>query len=66
MMKNFQRKYEDEDQNNMDPVVDCAWLPDREIRLSEYLDMVTYYVQTYIEKNSDAQPVQIKDLTDRL
>ena len=64
MMKNFQRKYEDEDQNSMDPVVKCAWLPDREIRLSEYLDMVTYYVQNYIEKNSDAQPVSTKDFPD--
>ena len=57
MMKNIQKKYEESDQDSFDPVVDCAWLPDTELKMSEYLDMVSYYVQNYIEKNSNALPL---------
>ena len=57
MMKNIQNEYEESDQNSFDPVVDCAWLPDTELKMSEYLDMVSYYVQNYIEKNSNALPL---------
>lgn len=64
MTKNFQKEYEGEDQV-FDPIVACSWLPDKEIRLSEYLNMVTYYVQNYIEKNSYALPLRSQELSNR-
>ncbi len=38
-----------------DPVVTCAWLPDRKIRLSEYQDMIDYFVQKYAKETSNAK-----------
>jgi len=65
MMKNFPRKSEGEDQINFDPVVACAWLPDREIKLSEYTEMITYFVQNYIEEKPDAFTVYTEKFTVR-
>ncbi len=42
---------------DFDPVVECAWLPDREVKLSEWNQMLTYFVQKQISERLDAQPV---------
>jgi hypothetical protein len=48
-----------------DPVIPCAWIPDREVRLSEYNKMVTHFVQNYAKENSDAKQIYPKKFTDR-
>ena len=48
-----------------DPVVPCAWLPDREVRLSEYNKMLTHFVQKYAKENPDAIQLHPKKFTDR-
>ena len=65
MTMNFPKKYEGEDLINFDPVVACAWLPDREIKLSEYTQMITYFVQNHIEEKPDAFTVHTEKLASR-
>ena len=65
MTKSFPTKYEGEVQINFDPVVACAWLPDREIKLSEYTQMITYFVQNHIEEKPDAFTVHTEKFTTR-
>ena len=65
MTKNFPIRYEGEVQLSVDPVINCAWLPDREVKLSEYTAMVTHYVQKYIEENSDAITVCTEKFANR-
>lgn len=36
----------------LDPKVPCAWHPDRKIRLSEYQNMINYFVQKYANKTT--------------
>jgi|DEB0MinimDraft_12_1074336.scaffolds.fasta_scaffold71918_2 hypothetical protein len=43
---------------NYDPIVDCAWLPDQEVRLSEYNKMITHFVQRYIAEKLDAKQLR--------
>ena len=55
-----------------DPVVSCEWIPDREVRLSEYNQMITSYlrkspswfVEKCIKEYTDAKPVRIKKSSD--
>ena len=65
MMKSSQKNLEDEIQANFDPVVPCAWLPDGQIKLSEYNHMITRFVQKRIKEPEDAVTVCIKKFTDR-
>ena len=65
MTKNFQIKSEGEAQINFDPIISCAWLPHREVKLSEYTEMITHFVQKYIEENSDAIPVRTEKFANR-
>tara|TARA_R110002033_G_scaffold148538_1_gene185647 strand:- start:425 stop:625 length:201 start_codon:yes stop_codon:yes gene_type:complete len=48
-----------------DPIVECAWLPDREVKLSEYNKMITHFVQNYNKEETDAIDVCIKEFTNR-
>jgi len=58
--------------NLYDPIVPCEWLPDREVRLSEYNQMITSYLRSsppkfidkYIKEYEDAQSVRIKKSSD--
>jgi|5_EtaG_2_1085323.scaffolds.fasta_scaffold88028_3 hypothetical protein len=65
MTKNFPTRYEGEVQIDFDPVVPCAWLPDREVKLSEYNHMITYFVQKHIEENTDAITVCTEKFANR-
>jgi hypothetical protein len=47
-----------------DPVVPCEWLPDHEVKLSEYMKMITYFVQKNSKENWNAKPIHIKKSTD--
>ena len=49
----------------IDPIVECAWLPDREVRLSEYTKMVTHFVQNYNKEKPNAIDLCVKKFTDR-
>jgi len=57
---------------NFDPIVPCDWLPDREVRLSEYNQMITArarvqgerLVNKYIKEYMNAKPVRIKKFSD--
>lgn len=44
-----------------DPVVPCSWLPDHEVRLSEYNAMNTYFVQKRFEEMGNAKSLYSKD-----
>lgn len=66
MMKNFLKEYEDGIQIDLDPIVESPWLPDYELRLSEYQNMITYYVQNYIERNSNALGICTEKVSNRL
>jgi len=48
-----------------DPIVECAWLPDREVKLSEYNKMVTHFVQNFNKEKPDAVELCVKKFTDR-
>ena len=50
---------------NFDPIVPCAWLPDREVRLSEYNRMVTHFVQNFNKEKPNAIDLCVKKFTDR-
>jgi hypothetical protein len=50
---------------DFDPIIPCAWLPDREVRLSEYEEMITYFVQKRMRERENAEPLYPKKLTDR-
>jgi len=39
---------------NFDPLIECSWLPSGEIRLSEYEEIITYFVQKQISERLDA------------
>ena len=65
MTKNFLKKYEGEVQITFDPIVPCKWLPDREVKLSEYNEMITHFVQKYIEDKTDAITVCTEKLAIR-
>ena len=43
---------------DFDPIVECSWLPDHEVRLSEYTKMVTHYVQKHIAERLDAKQLR--------
>jgi hypothetical protein len=44
---------------NKELMVNLSWHPRKELALNEYLDMVTYYVQNYIEKqNAERIPTE--------
>jgi hypothetical protein len=49
---------------NYDPVVECSWLPDQEVRLSQYNQMITDFVQHYIAEKLDAKQIRFKEFTD--
>ena len=57
---------------NFDPIVPCDWLPDREVRLSEYNQMITArarvqgerLVNKYIKEYMNAKPVRTKKFSD--
>lgn len=48
-----------------DPVIPCAWLPDREVKLSEYQNMITHFVQKYAKETTYAKQLHPKKFTDR-
>ena len=45
-----------------DPVVECSWYPDHEVRLSEYNQMLTHFVQKYIAEKFDAKQLRPEEL----
>ncbi len=47
------------------PEVPCAWLPDHEVRLSEYMEMITHFVQKDLQENWDAENVYFKEPADK-
>jgi len=57
---------------DFDPVVPCEWLPDREVRLSEYNQMITARVRLqgerlankYMKEYMNAKPVRTKKFSD--
>jgi len=57
---------------NFDPIVPCDWLPDREVRLSEYNQMITArarvqgerLVNKYIKEYMNAKPIRTKKFSD--
>ena len=57
---------------DFDPVVPCEWLPDREVRLSEYNQMMATrlslqgerLVNKYMKEYMNAKPVRIKKFSD--
>jgi|TARA_R100000315_G_C5088527_1_gene51008 hypothetical protein len=53
----------DTNEINFDPVVECSWLPDREVRLSEYNQMITHYVQKYIAEKLDAKQLRPEEFS---
>ena len=65
MTKNCATRYEGEVQIDFDPVGPCAWLPDREVKLSEYNHIITYFVQKHIEENTDAITVCTEKFANR-
>lgn len=48
-----------------DPIVECAWLPDREVRLSEWTKMLTHFVQNYNKEELNAIDLCVKKFTNR-
>ena len=50
---------------DFDPVIECAWLPDREVKLSEYNQMITHFVQKYISERDNAKPIYSKEFSFR-
>jgi hypothetical protein len=57
---------------NFDPIVPCEWLPDREVRLSEYNQMITARVRLqaerlvskYMKEYMNAKPIRTKKFSD--
>jgi len=57
---------------NFDPIVPCDWLPDREVRLSEYNQMITARVRLqaerlvskYMKEYMNAKPIRTKKFSD--
>ena len=65
-MTNLLKDSEKRDTNlEFDPVIACSWLPDREVKLSEYNEMITYFVQKHISERLDAKPIYSKEFTFR-
>ena len=51
---------------DFDPIIECAWLPDRELKLSEYTEMITHFVQNYNkEEKVNALNLCIKEFPNR-
>jgi len=53
-MKNLTSEPDTEDKWILDPIIEVAWLPDQEVRLSEYNQMITHFVQRNVSENLDA------------
>lgn len=59
-------------EENFDPIVPCEWLPDQEIRLSEYNQMIAArlriqgerLVNKYMKEYMNAKPIRTKKLSD--
>ena len=57
---------------NFDPIVPCEWLPDQEVGLSEYNEMMQQrlriqgdrFVDKYMKEYMNAKPVRIKKFSD--
>ena len=57
---------------DFDPVVPCEWLPDREVRLSEYNHMVKSrlslqserLIDKYMKEYMNAKPIRTKKFSD--
>ena len=57
---------------DFDPVVPCEWLPDREVRLSEYNQMMKTrlnlqserLVDKYMKEYMNAEPIRTKKFSD--
>lgn len=47
------------------PIIPCAWLPDREIRRKEYVEMITSFVQKHLKEKWDAKPLHSEESSDR-
>ena len=48
-----------------DPVIPCSWLPDGEIKLSEYEKVITHFVQNYkMTETQNAKPLCSKKSSD--
>ena len=45
-------------------IIPCAWVPDREIRQKEYVEMLTSFVQSYLKEKLDAKYLRSKESTD--
>jgi len=65
MKKNYTKSIPEDQLRDMDLLVPCSWLPDQKIRLSEYQDMITYFVQKYATENLDAKQLYLKEFTYR-
>jgi len=37
------------------PIIPCAWLPHDQVRLNEYMEMITHFVQSYMKEKLDAK-----------
>ena len=62
--KNTLQDPEKEIKITFDPIVPCQWIHDKEVRLSEWNKMVTYYIRHYNKEKYDAQPLYIKKSSD--
>ena len=57
---------------NFDPIVPCEWLPDHEVTLSEYNQMMTArdtlqserFVDKYMKEYMNAKPIRTKKFSD--
>jgi len=57
---------------DFDPIVPCEWLPDREVRLSEYNQMMEFrlllqgkrLVNKYMKEYMNAKPIRTKKFSD--
>jgi len=54
MKKNTLQDPEKEIKITFDPIVPCQWIHDKEVRLSEWNKMVTYYIRHYNKEKYDA------------
>lgn len=64
MTSNTTQDSKKEIQLKYDPVVTCEWLPDHKVKLSEYMRMITYFVQKDLKEKWNAKPIHIKKSTD--